>query len=264
MMLTTSQHHRIRVGPVPVDSLTLVEALDAVTELVERRKGGTVFTPNVDHVVMAAEDNRFRSVYADVDLALADGMPVVWASRALGPPLPERVAGSDLVPPLMQRAAEKGWRVYLLGGGRGVARRAASRLRVSHPQITIVGTASPRIDMTQPEAARRHIVKAVRKASPDLVLVGFGAPKQELWIHEVASALAPAVLLGVGASIDFLAGTARRAPRWMSRVGLEWLYRLVKEPRRLWRRYLLRDPKFVRLVLTEFLSARRPQLGTRS
>jgi N-acetylglucosaminyldiphosphoundecaprenol N-acetyl-beta-D-mannosaminyltransferase len=255
-MLTPLQPQRVRVGPVLVDRVTFAEALDAVRDLVERRRGGTVFTPNVDHVVMASEDDRFRGAYADVDLSLADGMPVVWASRALGAPLPERVAGSDLCAPLMQRAAEKGWRVYLLGGGRGSVRRAASRLRAAYPDLRIVGTASPRIDMTEPELERRAIVDAIRAVAPDLVLVGLGAPKQELWIHESAAALAPAVLLGVGASIDFLAGNAHRAPGWMSAAGLEWLYRLAREPGRLWRRYLLRDPRFLGILLSQIARAR--------
>jgi len=249
---------------VPVDRVTFGEALDAVAELVRLRRGGTVFTPNVDHVVMADEDDRLRRAYADVDLSLADGMPVVWASRALGRPLPEKVSGSDICAPLMERAAENGWRVYLLGGGHGVAKRAASRLRAAYPGIAVVGTSSPRIDMNEPESGRRHVVEAVQKTAPDLVLVGLGAPKQELWIHESAAALTPAVLLGVGASIDFLAGTARRAPAWMSAAGLEWLHRLAVEPRRLWRRYLLRDPKFLGILLAQLVRTQPEPSGTPS
>ena len=255
-MLTTTEPRRVRIGPVLVDRVTFAGALDAVAELVERRRGGTVFTPNVDHVVMASEDESLRRAYAGVDLSLADGMPVVWAARALGAPLPERVAGSDLCAPLMQRAAEEGWRVYLLGGGRGSARRAASHLRMAYPDLRIVGTASPRIDMTEPPARRRAVVDTIRAVAPDIVLVGLGAPKQEKWIHESAAALAPAVLLGVGASIDFLAGNARRAPGWMSAAGLEWLYRLAKEPRRLWRRYLVRDPRFLGILLVQLVRTR--------
>jgi len=255
-MLTTAPPRRVQVGPVLVDRVTFTEALDAVTDLVERRRGGTVFTPNVDHVVMASEDDRFRCAYAGVDLSLADGMPVVWASRALGAPLPERVAGSDLCAPLMRRAAEKGWRVYLFGGGRGSAKRAASRLRAAYPDLKIVGTASPRVDMSEPAAQRRAALDAISAVAPDLVLVGLGAPKQELWIHESAAALAPAVLLGIGASIDFLAGNAHRAPEWMSTAGLEWLYRLAREPRRLWRRYLVRDPRFLGILLAQIVRTR--------
>lgn len=255
-MMDISRDRRVHLGRLPIDRVTLAEALDAIATMVERRSGGTVFTPNVDHIVMAREDERLRRAYAGVDLALADGMPVVWASRALGTPLPERVAGSDLVPPLMSLAAARGFSVYLLGGGPGVARRAADRLREMHPDLVIAGASSPRIDLGEPQALRLRIADEIREAAPDLVLVGLGAPKQELWIHEVAESLRPAVLLGVGAAIDFLAGTAQRAPRWMSDAGLEWAYRLAREPRRLWRRYLVRDPGFLGIVIEQWIARR--------
>jgi N-acetylglucosaminyldiphosphoundecaprenol N-acetyl-beta-D-mannosaminyltransferase len=215
-----------------------------------------VFTPNVDHVVMASTDERLRRAYAAVDLALADGMPVVWASRVFGCPVPEKVSGSDLVPALMKRAEAEGWRVYLLGGADGVARRASRRLRRAHPGLRVVGTAAPRIDLGAPDAQMREVIDDIRGAAPDLVIVGLGAPKQELWIDASAPLLQPAVLLGVGASIDFLAGTRRRAPPWMSAAGLEWAYRLAHEPRRLFRRYLLRDPRFLIIVLRQLLAQR--------
>ena len=249
-MVTPAPGRRLQVGALPVDRVTFAEALDAIADMVRGRSGGAVFTPNVDHVVMASVDPRFQRAYADVDLALADGMPVVWASRALGLPVPEKVSGSDLVPALMERAAADGFRVYLLGGA---ARRAARRLRSALPGLRVVGAASPRIDLEAPDAA---VLDAIRITAPDLVLVGLGAPKQELWIRAHAAALRPAVLLGVGASIDFLAGTARRAPRWMSAVGLEWAYRLAHEPRRLWRRYLVRDPRFLVIVARQLLARR--------
>jgi N-acetylglucosaminyldiphosphoundecaprenol N-acetyl-beta-D-mannosaminyltransferase len=252
-MVTTPKVRRFRLGQVPVDRVTFGEALVEIAELVERRRGGMVFTPNVDHVVMADDDDRLRRAYADADLALADGMPVIWASHVLGTPLPEKISGSDLVLPLMELAAAEGFRVYLLGGAPGVAQLAEQNLRRQHPDLAIVGTASPRIDLEEPKAQREHVLEAIRSAAPDLVIVGLGAPKQEIWIHEVADALRPAVLLGVGAAIDFLAGTARRAPKWMSAAGLEWAYRLTREPRRLWRRYLVRDPRFLGIVARQLL-----------
>jgi N-acetylglucosaminyldiphosphoundecaprenol N-acetyl-beta-D-mannosaminyltransferase len=253
-MLTKLETRRVRLGRVPIDCVTFGEALEAIAEMIERRRGGTVFTPNVDHVVMAQRDDGFQHAYAAVDLSLADGMPVVWASRALGFPPLEKVSGSDLVPLLMGLSAARGWRVYLFGGACGVARRAASRLRAAHPDLVVVGAASPHVDIDEPAARRSVFVEAIRAARPDLVLVGLGAPKQELWIHDTAPALRPAVLLGVGASLDFIAGTARRAPRWMSAAGVEWAYRLAHEPRRLWRRYLVRDPEFVGIVLHQLMA----------
>jgi N-acetylglucosaminyldiphosphoundecaprenol N-acetyl-beta-D-mannosaminyltransferase len=245
--------------------MTFAGALDAITTMIEERRGGMVFTPNVDHIVMANDDARFRRAYAAVDLSLADGMPVVWACRLLGRPVPAKVSGSDLVPSLMNVAEARGFRVYLLGGAGGVARRAARNLQRMHPRLAIVGAASPRIDLCEPRDCRQDIVDGIRKAAPDLVLVALGAPKQELWMHEALDVLRPAVLFGIGASIDFLAGTARRAPAWMSAAGLEWLYRLAREPRRLWRRYLVRDRRFLGILLRELLARRRPEnLGEES
>jgi N-acetylglucosaminyldiphosphoundecaprenol N-acetyl-beta-D-mannosaminyltransferase len=244
---------RLRLGGVPVDPVTFVEALDAIAALVAAGRGGTVFTPNVDHVVMADHDDALRRAYAAVDLSLADGMPILWASRLLGDPLPAKVSGSDLVLPLMDRAEREGWRVYLLGGGPGVGEKAAARLVERYPRLVIAGTDSPRIDLGAPASSRADVAERIRAARPDLVLVALGAPKQEVWSAEVAPGLKPAVLIGVGAAIDFVAGTVPRAPPWMSASGLEWLYRLGREPRRLWKRYLVRDPEFLVIVLRDLL-----------
>ncbi|MBK6578649.1 MAG: WecB/TagA/CpsF family glycosyltransferase [Sandaracinaceae bacterium] len=244
----STPRERLWVGSVPIDVITFAAAIDAIEELVTSGRGGSVFTPNVDHVVLAEEDARFRRAYADATLSLVDGTWVLWASRALRKPLPEKISGSDLMVPVIERAARRGFRVYLLGGGDGVAKRAAERLTESYPDLVIAGYESPRIDVDEPAEKRAELVARVKATRPDIVFVCLGAPKQELWIHDVTAALAPAVLLGVGAAIDFVAGTVQRAPAWVSATGVEWLYRLVREPRRLWRRYLLRDPKFFAIV----------------
>jgi len=248
---------RVRMGELEIDPLTFDEAIDAIDALIASDKGGTVFTPNVDHVVQVDEDPRFRSAYAGAALSLVDGMPVLWAARLMGQRLPQKISGSDLVVPLMKRAAARKWRVYFLGGAEGAAERAKERLEREIPGLTIVGTSSPRIAIDEPAERRAATLAEVKAAKPDLVLVALGAPKQELWSDAVAKELRPAVLIGVGASIDFLAGVVTRAPAWMSENGLEWLYRLGQEPRRMWRRYLLRDPKFAWILLREIARARR-------
>ena len=249
---------RVRVGGVPIDRLTMAQAVDAIEELVHAGRGGSVFTPNVDHIVQCQDDARLREAYEAVSLSLADGMPVVWASRLLRRAVPEKVSGSDLVGPLLGRAALRHWRVLLLGGGEGIAERAAAQMSADNPGLSVVGTLSPRIDLREAIGERRGLVDAVRRLTPDLILVALGAPKQELWIHESREALAPAVLLGVGATLDFIAGVVPRAPAWISRSGLEWLYRLAREPRRLWRRYLVQDPKFLGVLLSDLLAPRQP------
>jgi N-acetylglucosaminyldiphosphoundecaprenol N-acetyl-beta-D-mannosaminyltransferase len=239
----------VLIGGLPIDRLTFDQAIDAVDSLVSAGKGGSVFTPNVDHVVQFVEDERLREAYGLASLSLADGMPVVWASRLLGKPLPEKVSGSDIVMPLVLRAAARGWRVFLLGGADGVGEAAKAEMLRAAPGLNVVGVLSPRIDLSQGREQRTAIVETLRAARPDLVFVAFGAPKQELFIGEVQEALSPAVFIGIGASLDFVAGILPRAPTWMSDNGLEWMFRLAREPRRLWKRYLLRDPKFALILL---------------
>jgi N-acetylglucosaminyldiphosphoundecaprenol N-acetyl-beta-D-mannosaminyltransferase len=246
---------RLTIGGVPVDRVTFAGALDRIEALVAAGQGGAVYTPNVDHVVIAQRNPAFAAAYRAVDLSLADGMPILWSASLLGEPVPEKVSGSDLIVPLAERAAARGWRVFLIGGAPGVAEEAAAAFRRQLPGIQIVGTAAPRIDATgdEPGGASLDLLCAER---PDLVLVAFGAPKQELWIHRHRARLGAAVCVGIGASLDFVAGRVQRAPRWISRSGLEWAYRLGREPRRLWRRYLVDDPRFARILWRELRSRR--------
>jgi N-acetylglucosaminyldiphosphoundecaprenol N-acetyl-beta-D-mannosaminyltransferase len=245
---------RIQIGQLPIDAVDLPGALAAIEILIGAQAGGTVFTPNVDHIVMGERDERFRQAYRRVGLSLVDGTPVLWAARLLlGRPLPAKVSGSDLVVPLMERAAARRWRVFLLGGAPGSAETAAARLKERFPELHIVGTEAPRIDLGSPLGERLAVAARVGETKPDLVLVAFGAPKQEIFCDEALDVFKPAVLVCVGAGLDFVAGVARRAPAWMSRSGLEWLYRLAQEPRRLAGRYLLRDPKFALILLRQLL-----------
>ena len=251
---------RFRIGRLPIDALTLTGALDAIEGLVNARCGGAVYTPNVDHVVSAETNAALHAAYQQATLSLADGMPLVWVAPLLGARLPERVAGSDLFVPLMQRAAERRWRVYLLGGGPGVAAVAAARL-ASDFGVDIVGWDSP---MVAPDGTDRTggSLERVHAANPDILIVALGNPKQELWIARAGDALGRTVALGLGAALDFLVGHQKRAPRWMARAGFEWLYRLVHEPARLGRRYLVRDPQFVWIVARCWWSLRRQRLAS--
>lgn len=258
---------RVRVGRLWLDALTAGEALERIDALVAGGAGGSVFTPNVDHVVTAEDDGAFRAAYAQASLSLADGQALVWATRLLGTPVPEKVSGSDLIWPLMQRAAAARWGVYLLGGAPGAAEAAAARLR-RELGVRIAGVDAPRIAVDG-DPGERAVVERVRRSGAQVVVVGLGAPKQERFIHRAAPDLGPAVAFGLGASIDFLAGRVRRAPRWISRAGLEWAFRLAQEPRRLAHRYLVKDPRFLgvlartaRLPAAE-RQARRPAETTR-
>jgi N-acetylglucosaminyldiphosphoundecaprenol N-acetyl-beta-D-mannosaminyltransferase len=238
---------RARIGEAWIDSLTCSEALDAIEHLVASGAGGFVVTPNIDHVVNLERDPALRQAYAAAKLTLVDGKPLVWASRLLGAPFPEKISGADLVPLLLQRAALHHWRLYLLGAGPGVAQEAAEK--IAQMGVAIVGTDSPNLSSRVDASESEPVIERIRSARPDLVLVAFGCPKQELWMLRAQDRIRPAVSIGVGITLDFIAGRVKRAPAWMSRSGLEWLFRLSQEPRRLWRRYLVNDPRFLLILL---------------
>ena len=244
---TTARPARVRFGDLWVDALTFDEALAAIERLVDRGEGGAVFTPNVDHVVLADRDPRFRDAYRRADLSLCDGQPLRWTSRLVGLRIAEKVSGSDLFLPLMKLAARRRFRVFLFGGSQEVSEQAAAKLR-SELGVNVVGILAPRIGL-EPTPEEDAIVEQVRAARADLLVVCLGGHKAELWIDRVRERLRPAVSLGIGASIDFYVGRVRRAPRWMQRAGLEWLHRLLQEPRRLARRYLVEDVRFVGIML---------------
>lgn len=255
--MTSVPTNRLRLGKVPIDVVSFGEALEAVDRLVSKKKGGFVFTPNVDHIVMVDDHPEFEAAYQRADLSLADGTPVVWASKLFDTPLPERVSGSDLIGPLLERAGQKKWRVAFLGAAPGVAEKAAAVAR-ERWGTNVVSTEAPMVDLKD-LAQLDAIGDRVAAAKADLVLMAFGAPKQELLIARIAEKVRPAVLLGVGASLDFIAGTLKRAPMVFRKTGFEWLYRLGQEPKRLWRRYLINDPKFA-LILWRTLRDAAPSI----
>jgi len=244
---------RLTIGKVPIDVVTFGEALAAIDDLVTKGQGGFVFTPNVDHIVNVDQDPQFAAAYEKASLSLADGAPVVWASRLLEHRLPEKISGSDLIGPLLELAGRKKWRVAFIGAAPGVAEKAAAIVR-ERWGTDVVFTEAPMVNLKD-EAFISALAQRVKASKPDLVLLAFGAPKQEFLAEKLSRELT-AVFLGIGASLDFIAGTLKRAPVFMQRFGLEWAYRLAQEPRRLWRRYLINDPKFL-LILARTIRAER-------
>ena len=253
---------QLRIGRIGVDVLRREEALNAITRLVDEKVGGYVFTPNVDHVVMAEDMDELARAYAAARLSLADGMPILWASRILGRSLPEKLSGSDMLEPIVSIAAAAGWPVYLLGGRQGSVEAAAKRLCEIFPRLQIAGMDSPLMSLAPGHVGTREALERVRRSMPRILLVGLGGPKQELLLYRASEFLGPILSFGVGAAIDFTAGAVPRAPAWMSRVGLEWFYRLCKEPRRLWRRYLVRDPRFIGVVWRTLRCPRAERIQT--
>jgi N-acetylglucosaminyldiphosphoundecaprenol N-acetyl-beta-D-mannosaminyltransferase len=228
---------------VPIHDVTTEETLTLIDQFVREGAPRQICTVNPEFIMLAQKDLEFKHILDRSALNLPDGIGVVWAAKRLGHPLRERVAGSDLVGMMADRAQNTGWRIFLLGAAEGVAEQAAIKLRERYPQTNIVGAyaGSPRVEDEADIAAR------IRSSKADVLLVAYGAPKQDKWIARNIEQTGIAVALGIGGSLDFIAGTQRRAPQWMQHVGLEWLYRLMREPWR-WRRQLAL-PHFVWKVL---------------
>ncbi|MGN9840711.1 WecB/TagA/CpsF family glycosyltransferase [Nonomuraea sp. H19] len=239
----------MQVAGVGFDAVTEDEVVDWVAAELAAGRGGRIVTPNVDICRAAAVDPALKDLVRTADLVVADGMPLVWAARLLGTPLPERVTGADLIWSLSKLAARHGWPVYLLGGPPGAPQKAARELTSCYPRLRICGVHAPPycFDAT-PEGGDR-VRRAVIAARPRLVFVGLGFPRQDRLIADLREELPETWFLGCGAAIAFAAGTVPRAPVWMRRIGLEWAFRLGGEPARLARRYLVDDLPFaVRLL----------------
>lgn len=219
-------------------------------------RGGVVVTANLDHVRRLQQPGPFRDVYADADVVTVDGMPVVWACRLQGTPVKGRVAGSDLMRSLPAAAAAAGRSVYLLGGDPGAGEAAAARLCAASPALRIAGIECPPFGFDKDAAAMAALRARLAAARPDIVFVALGSPKQEFVIRDLRAALPAAWWLGVGISFSFVAGDVQRAPRWLQRLGLEWLHRLLQEPRRLARRYLVDGLPFAAVLFAKALWAR--------
>lgn len=233
---------RLHYGGVAVDALNSTEAIGMLTERMVKGLGGYVVTPNVDHLVKVRRDPTLCAIYERATLSLPDGTPLVWISKLLNQPVREKVSGSDLLVPLLRAAESAEVPVFILGSSPDIVQRATKVAKLDLPKLQIVGSASPQIDLEGDQQEVIDALAAARRAGARLVVVALGCPKQELVMFRHGWRLPEATFVGFGASIDFLGGAVRRAPRWVSRAGLEWAYRLCREPRRLWRRYLLEGP----------------------
>jgi N-acetylglucosaminyldiphosphoundecaprenol N-acetyl-beta-D-mannosaminyltransferase len=250
---------RFILGRIPVDRITMDYAAVLMVEALLHRGEApplTVVGPNAHLVTMAERDGRFAEAMRDADLAVPDGISVVMASRLLGVPIPERVTGGDLMGRMCEEAAHYGFRVFFLGGLPGAAVSAGHHLRTRYPALQICGTCCPPLGFENDPWELERIRTAIADAAPDLICVAFGAPKQEIWMQENRGILHAGAILAVGAALDTQAGLRQRAPRFFQAVGLEWLFRLGMEPRRLWRRYLIGNARFVLLVFRQWAGER--------
>jgi N-acetylglucosaminyldiphosphoundecaprenol N-acetyl-beta-D-mannosaminyltransferase len=240
---------QVTVANVRVHAIRQPECVAFVAASLAAGRGGFIATANLDHLRRLQQPGPFRDVYAAADLVVADGMPLVWAAKLQGTPLPERVAGSDLIRSLSAMAAAHGRSVYLLGGDPGTADAAAAKLTSEFAGLRVAGTHCPAFGFERDPAAMAALRAQLAASRADVVFVALGSPKQELLIAALRDALPHAWWIGVGISFSFVAGQVKRAPRWMQRTGLEWSWRLLQEPRRLGVRYLWQGPPFVLRLL---------------
>ncbi|AQS11980.1 putative N-acetylmannosaminyltransferase [Clostridium saccharobutylicum] len=240
---------RIKFLNTEIDNVTMLEAINKIDEFVSKRKPSYVVTPNVDHIVKLEVDEEFKEVYRKADLILTDGMPLIWISNFKSMPIKEKISGSDFFPEVCKLASEKGYKIFLLGAAEGVAAKAAENLKNKFEGLNIVGTYSPSYGFEDKQEEIEKIIDIITKSKPDILAVGLGAPKQEKFIHKFRDRLNIPVSLAIGASIDFEAGNIQRAPIFMQKCGLEWFYRLCKEPKRMFKRYLVDDLKIFKIAL---------------
>lgn len=231
-----------------INNATMPETVAAIEQMITTDKKSYVVAINVDVVVKIEEDPYLKKVVDNADMVLVDGKPLVWISKLHGKPLKAKISGSDLVPLLCEVAAEKGYRIFIIGGKDGIAEQAKEKLESRLPQIKIVGTYAPPFGFEKNESELDKINQMISAVHPDLLIACFGCPKQEKWIYENIEKYDAKVSICAGATVDFLAGRVKRAPRWMCEHGLEWFYRFLQEPKRMFRRYFVDDTKIVKLI----------------
>ena len=240
---------RINFMNTEIDNLTMNETLIEIDKLIRLNECAYVVTPNVDHIVQLERDEELKRVYENASLILADGKPLIWISKFYKTPIKEKISGSDLFPKVCDLAAKKGFTMYLLGAAEGVAAKAAKNLMQKYKGLNIVGTYSPPFGFEKDKKELDKIKEQIQKVHPDILIVGLGCPKQEKFMYHHCNELGVPISFGLGASIDFEAGNIKRAPKWMSEHGLEWLYRIIQDPKILAKRYLVDDMKIFILAI---------------
>lgn len=238
---------RMKFMNIEIDNLTMDETLKSIDNLIQKNKNAYVLTPNVDHIVQLETNVELKASYEGADLILTDGKPLQWIAKLYGTPIKEKVSGSDLFPLLCNMAAKKKYRMFFLGAAEGVAAKAAKNLMIRYSGLQVVGTYSPPYGFEKDEAELLRIQQMIKNVNPHILIVGLGCPKQEVFINKYKDILGVPISLGLGACFDFEAGNIKRAPKWMSDYGFEWLFRMTQDPKRMFRRYIINDRRIIPL-----------------
>lgn len=232
-----------------IDNVTCNEAVEYIEQCIRLKKIGHIITPNVDQIVRMENDSYFRKICNESDLLLVDGHPLLWIGKLYGRPFKEKICGSDLVPILCKKASEKGYSIFLLGAAPGVAQRAAENLKNDFPCLKVAGTYSPPLGFEKDNEEIRRINKILKNSKADMLFVGMGVPKQDIFIYENKDFYQIPMSFSIGGTIDFIAGEQKRAPKWMRNIGFEWLHRFLCNPKKMFKRYFVDDIKIIKLAL---------------
>lgn len=231
-----------------VSNITMNEALDDIEKMIRSKKKSYVVAVNVDVIMKIEQDEELKTITNEADMVLTDGKPLIWISKLKKAPIKEKISGSDLVPKLCELSDKKGYTIFILGGKDGIAEQAKKKLESQYENIRIVGVYSPKFGFENDKKELTKINSMINKKKPDLLFVCLGCPKQEKWIYNHINEYDAKVSICAGATVDFLAGNMKRAPKWMSNCGLEWFYRFLQEPKRLFKRYFIDDIKILKLL----------------
>ncbi|MEI2369146.1 WecB/TagA/CpsF family glycosyltransferase [Niallia circulans] len=248
---------KVRLFNIEFDNINFTELSSYIKESVINKKPKYIVTCNVDHIVQLSNDLEFQEVYRKADIKVADGVPIVWASKLLMSPIKQKISGSDILPVLGEEFEKNNYKIFFLGSAEGVAEKAKLNLQKVYPKLNIVKCYSPPYGFENNKIENDKIIKIIKETSPDILFVGLGAPKQEKWIYKYYKDYQVPLSIGVGGTFDLLAGNLKRAPLIFQKYGLEWFWRLCQEPKRLWKRYLIDDSKFLYILLKEIITKKR-------
>ena len=240
---------RIKLLNIYIDNYTMREAINEIDCLIQRQVPSYVVTPNLDHIVTLENDEEFKEVYRNADMVVADGKPLIWISKIKKTPIKEKISGSDLFPHMCELAVQKGYTIFIMGAQEGVADRAVKNLKEKYPGIKFVGTYSPSFGFEKKEDELKKMEKMILSTKPDILAVSLGSPKGEKFIYKHLKEYGVPLCISIGATIDFEAGNVKRAPKWMSDIGLEWLFRITQDPKRLLKRYWTDAVKIVPIIM---------------
>lgn len=246
-------HHKVDILGVPVSSLKMDALFDEWENLILKRQKAQVCITPVNSILAARASARVQEIYKNSDFVLCDGVPVKWASQFLGTPILERITGLDVLPRLFSFAAEKQFTVFLLGASPGVAEQLKLKMCSIYPQLQVVGIFVPPFRPVFSAVENQEMISAINAVKPDIVLVSLTAPKQDIWIAENLEHLDTSIAIGIGGAFEVAAGLIKRAPVWMQKAGLEWFYRFLQEPKRMFKRYFVEAPVFIPLIIAQKL-----------